>query len=54
LRATIGTDVLTLVCRRPDFVAEQVQAKFGWTAVVQDGSRLKTTSEPILTWQQMH
>ena len=38
LRATIGTDVLTLVCRRPDFVAEQVQAKFGWTAVVQDGS----------------
>ena len=36
LRATIGTDVLTLVCRHPDAVAEQLQAKFGWTAVVRD------------------
>jgi ABC-2 type transport system ATP-binding protein len=38
LRATIGADVLTLVCRRPDTVAEQLQAKFGWTAVVRDDS----------------
>jgi ABC-2 type transport system ATP-binding protein len=36
LRATIGADVLTLVCRRPDWVAEKLQAKFGWTAVVRD------------------
>jgi ABC-2 type transport system ATP-binding protein len=36
LRATIGADVLTLVCRRPDAVAERLQAKFGWTAVVRD------------------
>jgi ABC-2 type transport system ATP-binding protein len=36
LRATIGADVLTLVCRRPDAVAEQLQAKFGWTAEVRD------------------
>ena len=36
LRATIGADVLTLVCRRPDAVAEQLQSKFGWTAVVRD------------------
>ena len=36
LRATIGTDVLSLVCRRPDVVAEQLQAKFGWTAVVRE------------------
>lgn len=36
LRATIGADVLTLVCKRPDAVAEQLQAKFGWTAVVRD------------------
>ena len=36
LRATIGADVLTLVCRRPDWVAEQIQSKFGWTAVVRD------------------
>ena len=38
LRATIGADVLTLVCRRPDMLAEQLQAKFGWTAVVRDDS----------------
>ena len=36
LRATIGADVLTLVCRRPDMVAEQLQSKFGWTAAVRD------------------
>lgn len=36
LRATIGADVLTLACKRPDAVAEQLQAKFGWTAVVRD------------------
>ena len=36
LRATIGADVLTLVCRRPDAVAEQLQSKFGWAAVVRD------------------
>ena len=36
LRSTIGADVLTLICRRPDMVAEQLQAKFGWTAVVRD------------------
>ncbi|MBJ7258083.1 MAG: ABC transporter ATP-binding protein [Chthoniobacterales bacterium] len=36
LRATIGADVLTLVCRRPDAVAERLQAEFGWTAVVRD------------------
>ena len=36
LRAAIGADVLTLVCRRPDAVAEQLEAKFGWTAVVRD------------------
>ena len=36
LRATIGADVLSLVCRRPDMVAEQLQSKFGWTAAVRD------------------
>ena len=36
LRATIGADVLTLLCRRPDMVAEQLQSKFGWTAAVRD------------------
>jgi len=36
LRATIGADVLTLVCRRPDMVAEQLQSKFGWTGAVRD------------------
>lgn len=36
LRATIGADVLTLVCRRPDMLAEQLQSGFGWTAVVRD------------------
>lgn len=36
LRATVGADVLTLACRRPDIMAEQLQAKFGWTAVVRD------------------
>lgn len=38
LRATIGADVLTLVCRRPDVVAEKLQSDFGWTAVVRDGA----------------
>ena len=36
LRATIGADVLTLLCRRPGMVAEQLQSKFGWTAVIRD------------------
>lgn len=36
LRSTIGADVLTLVCRRPDVVAEKLQSEFGWTAVVRD------------------
>ena len=36
LRATIGADVLTLLCRRPDMVAEQLQSRFGWTAAVRD------------------
>lgn len=36
LRATIGADVLTLTCRRPDAVAERLQSGFGWTAVVRD------------------
>jgi ABC-2 type transport system ATP-binding protein len=38
LCATIGTDVLTLTGREPDRMAEQLQAKFGWTVVVHDGS----------------
>ncbi|MFZ9933391.1 MAG: ABC transporter ATP-binding protein [Chthoniobacterales bacterium] len=38
LRATVGADVLTLVCRRPDMLAEQLQARFGWTPVVHEGA----------------
>lgn len=38
LCATIGTDVLTLTGREPDRMAEELQAKFGWTAVVHDGA----------------
>ncbi len=38
LCATIGTDVLTLTGREPDRMAEELQAKFGWTVVVHDGS----------------
>jgi len=37
LCATIGADVLTLAGREPDRLAEQLQAKFGWPATVQDG-----------------
>ncbi|MEI7865403.1 MAG: ABC transporter ATP-binding protein [Chthoniobacterales bacterium] len=36
LRATIGGDVLTLTCRHPDVVAEQLSARFSWSAVVRD------------------
>ena len=36
LRATIGADVLTLVCRHADVVAEQLSARFGWAAAVRD------------------
>ncbi|MEX1044839.1 MAG: ABC transporter ATP-binding protein [Chthoniobacterales bacterium] len=38
LCATIGADVLTLAGRDPDLLAEQLQAKFGWAASVQDGA----------------
>ena len=38
LCATIGADVLTLAGREPDRLAEQLQAKFGWPAAVQDGA----------------
>jgi len=38
LCATIGADVLTLTGRDADRLAEQLQAKFGWAASVQDGA----------------
>jgi ABC-2 type transport system ATP-binding protein len=38
LCAAIGTDVLTLTGREPDRMAEELQAKFGWTVAVHDGS----------------
>lgn len=38
LCATIGCDVLTLAGRNADRLAEMLQAKFGWSASVQDGA----------------
>ncbi|MBU3664573.1 MAG: ATP-binding cassette domain-containing protein [Chthoniobacterales bacterium] len=37
LRATVGSDVLTLVGRDPAALAEKLQAEFGWAASLQDG-----------------
>lgn len=36
LRHGIGAEVLSLVCRQPDVMAEKLQAAFGWTAEVRD------------------
>ena len=42
LCADIGADVLTLICRTPDIVAERLQSEFGWTAAVNgDAVRLE-------------
>lgn len=38
LRATVGSDVLTLTGRDPAVLAEKLQAKFGWSASLQDAS----------------
>ena len=38
LRATIGGDVLTLVGKHPDMLAQGLQAKFGWGVTVEGGT----------------
>lgn len=36
LRAMVGADVLTLVCARPEAMAETLRAQFGWVAIVRN------------------